>query len=46
ETAKKEIPKEDISMVAEQANVSAEKAKEALEAVNGDIAEAILNLQK
>ena len=39
-----EILKEDITMVAAQANVSEEKAKEALIATNGDIAEAIIRL--
>jgi nascent polypeptide-associated complex subunit alpha len=41
-----EISEEDIKTVAEQAKVSTEKAKEALEESKGDIAEAILNLQK
>jgi nascent polypeptide-associated complex subunit alpha len=44
EPAAVEIPKEDITMVASQANVSPEKAKEALVATNGDIAEAIIRL--
>ena len=39
------IPQEDIKMVAESAEVSEEKAKEALEENNGDIAEAILKLK-
>jgi nascent polypeptide-associated complex subunit alpha len=39
-----EILKEDITMVAAQANVPEEKAKEALIATNGDIAEAIIRL--
>ena len=39
-----EIPKEDITMVASQANVSEEKAREALVATKGDIAEAIMKL--
>jgi nascent polypeptide-associated complex subunit alpha len=39
-----EIPKEDVTMVAAQANVSEEKAKEALVATKGDIAEAIMRL--
>jgi len=38
------IPEEDIAMVAEQAQVPAEKAKEALIATKGDIAEAIVKL--
>jgi len=38
------ILKEDITMVAAQANVSEERAKEALIATNGDIAEAIMRL--
>lgn len=37
---------EDVKTVSEQANVSKEKAKEALEKSNGDLAEAILNLKK
>jgi len=44
EPAAVEIPKEDITMVASQANVSEEKAKAALIATNGDIAEAIMKL--
>jgi nascent polypeptide-associated complex subunit alpha len=39
-----EIPPEDVTLVASQANISVEKAKEALIATNGDIAEAILKL--
>jgi nascent polypeptide-associated complex subunit alpha len=35
---------DDIKMVMEQANCSAEEAKQALEKSNGDIAEAILSL--
>lgn len=38
------IPDEDVTMVAAQANVSKEKAKEALVATQGDIAEAIVKL--
>ena len=38
------ISKEDIELVAEQAKVSEEKAREALERTNGDIAEAIVKL--
>jgi len=44
EEAAPEIPAEDVSMVAAQANVSEEKAKEALVATKGDIAEAIMRL--
>ncbi|MDP3564404.1 MAG: nascent polypeptide-associated complex protein [Methanoregula sp.] len=44
EPAATEIPKEDITMVAASANVSEEKAKEALVATKGDIAEAIMRL--
>ncbi len=44
EPAAAEIPKEDVTMVAAQANVSEEKAKAALIATNGDIAEAIMKL--
>ncbi|MBS3172341.1 nascent polypeptide-associated complex protein [Candidatus Woesearchaeota archaeon] len=39
------ISEEDIKTVAEQANVSKEKAKEALKKHNGDLAEAILSLK-
>ena len=41
-----EITSEDIKTVAEQANVSEEEAKEALENADGDIAKAILDLKK
>ena len=44
EAAAVEIPKEDVTMVAAQANVSEEKAMEALIASKGDIAEAIMKL--
>ena len=44
EEAAPEIPAEDVTMVASQANVSAEKAKAALIASKGDIAEAIMKL--
>jgi len=44
EPAAVEIPKEDITMVASQANVSEEKARAALIATKGDIAEAIMKL--
>ncbi len=39
-----DIPGEDVTMVASQANVSEEKAKEALVSTKGDIAEAIMLL--
>jgi nascent polypeptide-associated complex subunit alpha len=38
------IPDEDVSLVAEQANVPLEAARAALEASKGDIADAILKL--
>lgn len=38
------IPDEDIEMVANQANVSEDEARQALEETNGDLAEAILKL--
>ena len=41
-----EIPKEDVAMVASQANVSEEKARGALVATKGDIAEAIMRLSQ
>ncbi len=40
------ISEEDIKTVAEQASVSKEKAKEALEKTKGDLAAAILELKK
>ncbi len=40
------IPEEDIEMVANQANVSAEEAEEALTECGGDLAEAIMKLTK
>ena len=40
-----EISEEDTEMVAQQANVSREEAKKALEESNGDIAQAIVNLK-
>lgn len=40
------ISEEDVKMVAEQASVSQEDAKKALEEAGGDIAQAILKLQK
>ncbi|MBN1160306.1 MAG: nascent polypeptide-associated complex protein [Candidatus Diapherotrites archaeon] len=45
EPKEKEIPEEDIKMVAEQAEVSEEEAKKALEENDGDIAEAIMSLK-
>ena len=44
EGASIEIPKEDVTMVAEQAGVPEDAAKTALVATKGDIAEAILRL--
>ena len=41
-----EISEEDVKVVVEQTGCSEEKAKEALKATNGDIAEAILKLQE
>ena len=46
EEAAPDIPKEDIAMVAAQANVSEEKAKEVLVTTKGDIAEAIMLLSR
>src|SRR5512136_1769690 len=46
EEAIPDIPKEDVTMVATQANVSEEKAKDALLSTKGDIAEAIILLSK
>ncbi|HLD02158.1 MAG TPA: nascent polypeptide-associated complex protein [Candidatus Nanoarchaeia archaeon] len=40
------VSKEDIDTVAQQAGVSAEKAKKALEENNNDLASAILSLKK
>ena len=45
-SSKPEISEEDIKTVMEQANVDEEKAKEALEKSQGDIAKAIMDLQK
>lgn len=39
-----EISEDDVKTVMEQANVSEEEAKDALEKFNGDLAEAIVNL--
>ena len=44
EDAVLEIPDDDVSLVAEQANVPVETARAALEASKGDIADAILKL--
>lgn len=41
-----EIPDEDIEMVANSANVSADEAKAALEECKGDLAEAIMKLNQ
>ena len=46
EEAALQIPDEDVRLVAEQAGVSAEAAREALITCNGDIAEAILKVSK
>ncbi|MDP2666824.1 MAG: nascent polypeptide-associated complex protein [Candidatus Diapherotrites archaeon] len=40
------IPEDDIALVAQQANVSQEQAKDALEAHDGDMAAAIASLKK
>ena len=40
-----EISEDDVKTVSEQASVSEEKAKEALEAANGDLAAAIMQLK-
>ncbi len=44
EEASLSIPDEDVALVAEQAGVSSEKARAALEESKGDIADAILKL--
>jgi nascent polypeptide-associated complex subunit alpha len=41
-----EIPDEDVEMVANQANVSEDAAREALEECKGDLAEAIMKLNQ
>jgi nascent polypeptide-associated complex subunit alpha len=46
EEAAPDIPKEDVAMVAAQANVSEEQAQEALVTTKGDIAEAIMLLSR
>jgi len=40
------VPMEDVQLVAQQANVSVEKARSALEETNGDLAQAILLLSQ
>ena len=45
EEEKLEIPEADILLVAQQANVSIDKARAALEANEGDLAQAIIKLQ-
>lgn len=45
EEATEEFSEEDISLVAEQAGVSIEEARKALQEVGGDLAQAILLLQ-
>jgi len=45
EEAQLVIPEEDILLVAQQANVSIDKARAALEANDGDLAQAIIKLQ-
>ncbi|OPY36346.1 MAG: Nascent polypeptide-associated complex protein [Methanoregulaceae archaeon PtaU1.Bin059] len=44
EAAATEIPDDDVKMVAEQAQVSLDAAREALQKTGGDIAEAIIHL--
>lgn len=46
EELKIEISQDDIDMVSEQAGVSKDEARKALETTKGDIAEAIVTLQK
>lgn len=46
EKVKSAIPEDDIKLVALQANVSEEEAKKALEKTDGDLAEAIVLLEK
>lgn len=46
EEKEEKIPEEDINLILEQTDVSKEEAKKALEESNGDIAEAIMKLQK
>jgi nascent polypeptide-associated complex subunit alpha len=42
---KKDVPEEDVTLVAAQANVSLEEARRALEENEGDLARAILSLK-
>ncbi len=42
---REEIPEEDVQLVASEAGVSLEEAREALEATGGDIAQAIMLLE-
>jgi len=44
--AKPKIPEGDVALVAEQANVSLEEARRALESSGGDLAQAIISLKK
>lgn len=46
EAEEKEVPAEDVKMVAEQSGKSEEEAKNALEKTSGDIAEAISKLKE
>ncbi|MDP3916840.1 MAG: nascent polypeptide-associated complex protein [Nanoarchaeota archaeon] len=46
ESSQTKISEEDVKTVSTQANVSEQKAREALEKYNGDLAEAILSLQE
>lgn len=46
ETAAPEIPEDDVKLVAEQAGVSLDSAREALKSCKGDIAEAILKVSR
>lgn len=45
ESVKIEVSDDDINMVSEQAGVSKDDARKALDEVNGDIAQAIVNLE-
>ncbi len=45
EEAALEIPEEDVLLVAQQASVSVDVARKALEATGGDLAQAIIRLQ-
>lgn len=46
EVATEKFSEDDVKTVASQASVSEDEAKAALEAADGDLAQAILNLQK